>query len=136
MMSGFTKEQLQELRWLAEQATEGEWEAVNDGNRFGVVRIKGSHRQIAGCTMPDDEERHFSPLEINSRYIAAAGPEVVLALLDRLDELTPLVDACKFLGKANRAENGGVTGAFRDGINMVIEEEQKLSDKEATCTTN
>ena len=48
---------LHQLRYLAEQATAGEWEAVNNG----VVRIKGTNSQIAACTMSDDSQRSISP---------------------------------------------------------------------------
>lgn len=68
-------------------------------------------------------------------YLTAAK-ERIRWLSRQLERVAPLVEACEFLGKANRAENGGDTGAFRDGINWVIAEEQKLSDKEDACTTN
>lgn len=81
---------LRDLRALAEQASEGEWEAVNNGVIFGVVRRKGSHDQIAACTMHDGHQQPVSPLEANSRYIAAAHPGVILALLERLEHLERL----------------------------------------------
>lgn len=59
-------------------------------------------------------------------YLTAAK-ERIRWLSRQLERVAPLVEACEFLGKANRAKNGGPTGAFRDGIDMVIEEEQKLS---------
>lgn len=68
-------------------------------------------------------------------YLTAAK-ERIRWLSRQLERVATLVEACEFLGKANRAENGGDTGAFRDGINWVIAEEQKLSDKEDACTTN
>lgn len=83
---------LRDLRALAEQASEGEWEAVNNGVIFGVVRRKGSHDQIAACTMHDGHQQPISPLEANSRYIAAAHPGVILALLERLEHLERLAE--------------------------------------------
>lgn len=83
---------LRDLRALAEQASEGEWEAVNNGVIFGVVRRKGSHDQIAACTMHDGHQQPVSPLEANSRYIAAAHPAVILALLERLEHLERLAE--------------------------------------------
>ena len=83
---------LRDLRALAEQASEGEWEAVNNGVIFGVVRRKGSHDQIAACTMHDGHQQPVSPLEANSRYIAAAHPAVILALLGRLEHLERLAE--------------------------------------------
>ncbi|MFQ2235024.1 hypothetical protein ACK32R_04835 [Aeromonas dhakensis] len=83
---------LRDLRALAEQASEGEWEAVNNGVIFGVVRRKGSHDQIAACTMHDGHQQPVSPLEANSRFIAAAHPAVVLGLIERLEYLERLVE--------------------------------------------
>ena len=88
---------LHQLRYLAEQATAGEWEAVNNGVLYGVVRIKGTNSQIAACTMSDDSPRSISPLEANSRFIAAVQPAVVLAMVERLARLDHLVKASKQL---------------------------------------
>ncbi|MGL4506242.1 MAG: ead/Ea22-like family protein [Aeromonas sobria] len=78
-----TKDQCQELRKLADQATAGPWEARGDGRVGGVAaqdkRLNGGYF-VAECYGPRAER--------NSRFIAAARPEVVLALLDRLDELS------------------------------------------------
>ncbi|WP_234879135.1 hypothetical protein [Aeromonas veronii] len=75
------------LRDLAEQATKGEWEAVNDGVCFGVVRLKGTNCQIAACTMHDGHPKPVSLLEVNSKYIAAAQPAAILGLLEQLGRL-------------------------------------------------
>lgn len=81
---------LRDLRALAEQASEGEWEAVNNGVCFGVVRLKGTNSQIAACTMLDVSDGAVSPLEANSRFIAAAHPAAILALIERLEHLERL----------------------------------------------
>lgn len=120
-----TEAALHELRYLAEQATSGEWEAVNNGNMFGIVRVKGTNDQIAACTMPNDGPHPASPLEANSRYIAAVQPVVVLAMLDRLARLEHLVKASKMLVLAEA--DGSPTGAFRDAIDWVIKETKDLS---------
>lgn len=99
-----TKDQRQELRNLAERVGGCNWGGLGS------------------------QTRTFDPNYTSKmNFIAAASPAVLLALLDRLDEVEPLVEACEFLGQANRAKNGGDTGAFRDGIDWVIAEEQKLS---------
>lgn len=115
---------LHELRYLAEQATAGEWEAVNNGAFYGVVRIKGTNNQIASCTIPDDTLRSVPPLEANSRYIAAAQPVVVLAMVERLARLELLVKASKQLVLAEA--DSSPTGAFRDAIDWVITEAKDL----------
>lgn len=66
------------LREAAEAATSGPWKtASTDG--MGVAIHRGEHDTIALYADRD-----------NARFIAAADPTVVLALLDRLDALTDL----------------------------------------------
>ncbi|HDO1193149.1 hypothetical protein OB934_18585 [Aeromonas salmonicida] len=115
---------LHELSYLAEQATAGEWEAVNNGALYGVVRIKGTNSQIAACTMPDDTWRSIPPMEANSLYIAAAQPAVVLAMVERLARLEHLVKASKQLVLAEA--DGSPTRAFSDAIDWVIKEAKDL----------
>ena len=111
---------LHQLRYLAEQATAGEWEAVN----IGGVRIKGTNSQLAACTMSDDSQRSISPLEANSRFIAAVQPAVVLAMVERLARLDHLVKASKQLVLAEA--DSSPTGAFKDAIDWVIKETKEL----------
>ncbi|MGL6005891.1 hypothetical protein [Aeromonas sobria] len=115
---------LHQLRYLAEQATAGEWEAVNNGVLYGVVRIKGTNSQIAACTMSDDSLSSISPLEANSQFIAAVQPAVVLAMVERLARLDHLVKASKQLVLAEA--DSSPTGAFRDAIDWVIQETKDL----------
>jgi len=66
----------QALRTAAENATPGEW--CTD-NYHGVIADAGlnANYYIASCSGPDN--RH------NKRFIAAANPATVLALLDELE---------------------------------------------------
>lgn len=66
----------QALREAAENATPGEWCA---DDMFGVVADAGLNGNfyIATCSGPDNRD--------NKRFIAAASPAVVLALLDELE---------------------------------------------------
>lgn len=67
----------QALREAAENATPGEWCA---DDMFGVVADAGLNGNfyIATCSGPDNRD--------NKRFIAAANPATVLALLDELDK--------------------------------------------------
>lgn len=63
----------QALRMAAENATPGEW-CTDD--HYGVIADAGlnANYYIASCSGPDNRS--------NKRFIAAANPAVVLALLD------------------------------------------------------
>ncbi|GJA63366.1 hypothetical protein KAM351_19770 [Aeromonas caviae] len=54
---------LHQLRYLAEQATAGEWEAVNNGVLYGVVRIKDTNSQIAACCIFRSKMNTYSGLK-------------------------------------------------------------------------
>ncbi|EON4231143.1 TPA: ead/Ea22-like family protein [Escherichia coli] len=66
----------QVLREAAENATPGEW-CTDD--HYGVIADAGlnANYYIASCSGPDNRS--------NKRFIAAANPAVVLALLDELE---------------------------------------------------
>lgn len=66
----------QALRMAAENATPGEW--CSD-NYYGVIADAGlnANYYIASCSGPDNRA--------NKRFIAAANPAAVLALLDELE---------------------------------------------------
>lgn len=66
----------QALREAAENATPGEW-CTDD--HYGVIADAGlnANYYIASCSGPDNRS--------NKRFIAAANPAVVLALLDELE---------------------------------------------------
>jgi hypothetical protein len=84
---------IDELKKLAEQATPGPWEAGECGAHLVMAgptleskrgHIKGGRGQI--CEM---EDMDFSPAKqkANARFIAAANPAAVLALLERMKRL-------------------------------------------------
>ncbi len=66
----------QALRMAAENATPGEW-CAND--YYGVIADAGlnANYYIASCSGPDNRA--------NKRFIAAANPATVLALLDEIE---------------------------------------------------
>lgn len=98
-MPDLTPEKLAELRWLAEAATPGPWEAFGavDGRRgerwLGVTTdMRATESARAGdvfaaqnCTRQD------------ALFIAAANPAAVLALLDERDALAAGVERVRAL---------------------------------------
>ncbi|ECV5680960.1 ead/Ea22-like family protein [Escherichia coli] len=78
----------QVLRMAAENATPGEW--CSD-DYYGVIADAGlnANYYIASCSGPDNRA--------NKRFIAAANPATVLALLDEINALeeTRINDVCR-----------------------------------------
>jgi hypothetical protein len=81
------------LRELALKATPGPWHQVD----AMVASEPGADFDICDCALgsePEDKEEWDSALR-DARYIAAASPDVVLALLDQLAAMTAARDeAC------------------------------------------
>ena len=68
-----------ELRKRAEEATKGEWSM----NRYSEpVSPDGKNLRAKGLALTNSDEANA-----NSAYIVAAQPQVVLAILDRIEEL-------------------------------------------------
>jgi len=67
-----------DLRKLAEAATPGPW-IGNDESDYGLARVIGCEKQSFRLIADncDDED---------ARYIAAANPQAILELLDKLDK--------------------------------------------------
>ena len=75
-----TRDEMQELRRLAEGATPGPWKAALNGtDESGWVQDANSDSMTVGY------EGEMAAKDV--RYIAAANPAVVLALIARIEEL-------------------------------------------------
>jgi hypothetical protein len=72
-----TNDELNALRAAAEAATPGPWVAVNNT----IAAEHPRHEMIATASMAP----HSKEADINAAYIAAASPDVLLALLERLE---------------------------------------------------
>lgn len=74
---------LEELRRLANAATTGPWKAIQSANgerRFVCETATGLDLFVADCSMLDEGKG-------NATFVAAANPQTVLSLLDRIKEL-------------------------------------------------
>lgn len=111
------------LRTLAEDATPGPWKAdgwqreAYNGNYF--VRGDGvTTEQVADCG--DGSTRW----EENASYIAAASPDVVLALLDEIERLRERADAI------NAIRNEQLAAANADRERLLAKLESSLDTSE------
>lgn len=88
----------QALREAAENATPGEW-CTDD--HYGVIADAGlnANYYIASCSGPDNRS--------NKRFIAAANPATVLALLDEINALeeTRINDVCRIAELTKQLES-------------------------------
>ena len=78
-----THEEMQELKRLAESATKREW-------RYSVDKYDGIHAQherVHGPTPTITSTVNGDYFTRDMRFIAAANPAVVLALIARIEEL-------------------------------------------------
>lgn len=117
-MNALNKDAMEELLWLAsEKATAGAWRMEDAAT---VIATDPQHNEGVAIAQCQGENAEW-----NSRYIAAASPEVVAHLIERLSRLERLAEAAVFLVKAEA--DGSPTGAFKDGINWVIQEAKSLS---------
>lgn len=93
---------LKKLRRLAKRATPGPW--INDCGNGSVESATLSHHRIEVCHRVDFmeriawcEERGLVPkdqphVDDDMDYIAAANPQMILSLLDKIEDLEKLVD--------------------------------------------
>lgn len=100
-MSDLTPETLAELRRLAEAATPGPWEATifdSGHSKFEFEAsvctqdVGDSICRMEGLLRTTDNERYRTDGSLDALYIAAASPDVVLGLLDRLAHMTEARD--------------------------------------------
>jgi Ead/Ea22-like protein len=81
-----------ELRKLAEAATPGPWQVIN-GHYPGFREIEGPSFRVSivmsatNLTFSDGTQR-----ETDAAFIAAANPQTILELLDKIDQLQAEID--------------------------------------------
>jgi Ead/Ea22-like protein len=91
-----------ELRRLAEAATPGPWQVIN-GHYPGFREIEGPSFQVSivmsatNLTFSDGTQR-----ETDAGFIAAANPQTILELLDKIDQLQ--ADCEKFKNQTFKAQ--------------------------------
>lgn len=85
-----TREEMQELKRLAESATPGPW-AEGLGDMVFAGPVKKARGSVSGgrgiVARTDDDDFDDEQNEANALYIAAANPEAVLSLIARIEEL-------------------------------------------------
>ncbi len=112
-MMELTSEKLNNLKELAEKATPGNWFATCDNELMYIVNSICQDRfETRICNLGDGRDS-----ENNSAYIAAAFPDVVLAMIERINYLE---------SKLELAVNGACTTAFLTALNKLPE---SLKDK-------
>lgn len=88
-----THEEMQELKRLAQDATDGPWEFAECGHYSvfaGPLKVNTPGRLVGGrgeIARMDDDDLPEDIQEANAQFIAAANPVVVLALIARIEEL-------------------------------------------------
>ncbi|EAC0468686.1 ead/Ea22-like family protein [Salmonella enterica subsp. enterica serovar Newport] len=108
----------QALRIAAENATPGEW-CTDD---YGVIADAGlnANYYIASCSGPDNRA--------NKRFIAAANPATVLALLDEREAQSKRIAELETNLAALSAENAGLNKFIVQSCYVFDGEQDELSD--------
>ena len=138
-MSAPTPEKLAELRWLAEAATPGPWEA------FGAVDDRRGERWLGVTTdMRATESARAGDVfaaqdctRQDALFIAAANPATVLALLDDVDErdrLARLLDEPRRSGCAVEIAGVRIAPCDERGQTADMRERDTLADRLAHMT--
>ncbi|ELD0440956.1 TPA: ead/Ea22-like family protein [Escherichia coli] len=109
----------QALRMAAENATPGEW--CSD-DYYGVIADAGlnANYYIASCSGPDNRA--------NKRFIAAANPATVLALLDEREAQSKRIAELETNLAALSAENAGLNKFIVQSCYVFDGEQDELSD--------
>ncbi|MFI0558976.1 ead/Ea22-like family protein [Escherichia coli] len=109
----------QALRMAAENATPGEW--CSD-DYYGVIADAGlnANYYIASCSGPDNRA--------NKRFIAAANPATVLALLDEREVQSKRIAELETNLAALAAENAGLNKFIVQSCYVFDGEQDELSD--------
>ena len=138
-MPDLTPEKLAELRWLAEAATPGPWEAFGavDGRRgerwLGVTTdMRATEAARAGDVFAAQDCTRQDAL-----FIAAANPAAVLALLDGVDErdrLARLLDEPRRSGCAVEIAGVRIAPCDERGQTADMRERDTLADRLAHMT--
>ncbi|MEE7196133.1 ead/Ea22-like family protein [Escherichia coli O110:H10] len=108
----------QALRMAAENATPGEW----CSDDYGVIADAGlnANYYIASCSGPDNRA--------NKRFIAAANPATVLALLDEREVQSKRIAELETNLAALAAENAGLNKFIVQSCYVFDGEQDELSD--------
>ena len=108
----------QALRMAAENATPGEW----CSDDYGVIADAGlnANYYIASCSGPDNRA--------NKRFIAAANPATVLALLDEREAQSKRIAELETNLAALAAENAGLNKFIVQSCYVFDGEQDELSD--------
>ncbi|MEC9494897.1 ead/Ea22-like family protein [Escherichia whittamii] len=109
----------QALRMAAENATPGEW--CSD-DYYGVIADAGlnANYYIASCSGPDNRA--------NKRFIAAANPATVLAVLDEREAQNKRIAELEVNLAALAAENAGLNKFIVQSCYVFDGEQDELSD--------
>ncbi|HAW7792208.1 TPA: ead/Ea22-like family protein [Escherichia coli] len=109
----------QVLRMAAENATPGEW--CSD-DYYGVIADAGlnANYYIASCSGPDNRA--------NKRFIAAANPATVLALLDEREAQSKRIAELETNLAALAAENAGLNKFIVQSCYVFDGEQDEISD--------
>ncbi|ELP3956373.1 ead/Ea22-like family protein [Escherichia coli] len=108
----------QALRMAAENATPGEW----CSDDYGLIADAGlnANYYIASCSGPDNRA--------NKRFIAAANPAIVLALLDEREAQSKRIAELETNLAALAAENAGLNKFIVQSCYVFDGEQDELSD--------
>ncbi|EFO3784543.1 ead/Ea22-like family protein [Escherichia coli] len=108
----------QALRMAAENATPGEW----CSDDYGLIADAGlnANYYIASCSGPDNRA--------NKRFIAAANPATVLALLDEREAQSKRIAELETNLAALAAENAGLNKFIVQSCYVFDGEQDELSD--------
>ncbi|HBN1785104.1 TPA: ead/Ea22-like family protein [Escherichia coli] len=108
----------QALRMAAENATPGEW----CSDDYGVIADAGlnANYYIASCSGPDNRA--------NKRFIAAANPATVLAVLDEREAQSKRIAELEANLVALAAENAGLNKFIVQSCYVFDGEQDELSD--------
>jgi hypothetical protein len=77
---------LQQLRSLAMKATSGPWYVDRNDYSYGIISYLGDTYETVIAFRDEILAKNPQQAERNTVYVAALAPEVVLALLDRLEQ--------------------------------------------------
>lgn len=115
-----TDEDVKKLGELAQAATPGPWEVDGTISVMGDVKPETWETVcLTGDFMGSDEGEKKAQNEANARYIAAANPAAVLALIERVRQ-----------AEAKAAQNGRLADAASDDVDALIRRVEVAEEKE------
>lgn len=79
---------MNDLKLLAEKATQGKWTAFIGASNTNEVQLNGNPRYpIVSWPGFDGLRMSKKQVKANTRYIAAANPKVIIDLITRIEKL-------------------------------------------------